>query len=78
MMNSVPQVFTYERDPDDAHYVDLAVAAKASLIVSRDKDLLALQDPTNPGAIIFQRRFPGISVLTPTELLFRLASPETP
>jgi putative PIN family toxin of toxin-antitoxin system len=36
---NVPSVFSYARDPDDAHYVDLAAAAQAKLIVSRDRDL---------------------------------------
>jgi predicted nucleic acid-binding protein len=34
-------VFEYERDTDDAHYIDLAVACRAKLIVSRDRDLRA-------------------------------------
>ncbi len=45
VLDDVRHVFDYPRDPDDAHYVDLAVAANVSLIVSRDKDLLVLQDP---------------------------------
>ena len=32
-----PEPFVYQRDPDDAHYVNLAVAANTKLIVSRDK-----------------------------------------
>jgi putative PIN family toxin of toxin-antitoxin system len=69
IVSEVPKIFEYDRDPDDAHYVDLAVAASAHLIVSRDQDLLALSDPQNPEAIFFKSRFPEISILTPTELL---------
>ena len=39
VVEDVPHVFDYGRDPDDEHYVDLAVATNATLIVSRDKDL---------------------------------------
>src|SRR4051794_37939679 len=39
---AVPGHFTYTRDPDDAHYVDLSVDAGAAWLVTSDKDLLAL------------------------------------
>lgn len=68
-IETVPHVFVYERDPDDAHYVDLAVAAKASLIVSRDKDLLELRDETTETGRTFVVRFPELLVLTPPEAL---------
>jgi putative PIN family toxin of toxin-antitoxin system len=49
------------RDPDDDPYLACALAAGARLIVSRDEDLLSLQKPF------------GIEIITPTELLRRLA-----
>ena len=57
VLDDVRHVFDYPRDPDDAHYVDLAVAANVSLIVSRDKDLLVLQDPSTPEGLNFKARF---------------------
>ena len=42
MVGDVPPVFTYDRDPKDEKYVNLAIAGNASFIVSRDKDLLDL------------------------------------
>jgi putative PIN family toxin of toxin-antitoxin system len=71
-----PEPFVYARDPDDAHYVNLAVAAKADLIVSRDKDLLDLVDPTRPEAAEFQSRFPRLRILDPPAFLRELG--ETP
>jgi putative PIN family toxin of toxin-antitoxin system len=72
----IPHVFDYERDPDDAHYVDLAVAANARLIVSRDNDLLALSNADDPAGADFQRRFPGLEILTPEAVLSRLKEGE--
>jgi putative PIN family toxin of toxin-antitoxin system len=69
LMNEVPHVFDFTRDPDDSHYVDLAIASQARLIVSRDRDLLVLNDPHDPDGSEFQRRYPEISIVTPVELL---------
>ncbi len=64
-----PEPFVYERDPDDAHYVNLAVAANANLIVSRDKDLLDLMDSTKRQTADFQERFPQLRILDPVSFL---------
>jgi predicted nucleic acid-binding protein len=67
-------VFAYTRDPDDAHYVNLALAAGADVIVSRDRDLLDLVAANRPESVEFRRRFPALQILTPEEVLRRLAS----
>lgn len=72
MVADVPHVFDFPRDPNDEHYVDLALAVQAHLIVSRDKDLLALNDSSSGEATAFRIRFPKLLVLTPPELLMRL------
>lgn len=61
-IKDVPARFTYARDPDEAHYVNLARAAAASLIVSRDKDLLNLMDERNEDGRAFRERFPSLRV----------------
>lgn len=53
VVSEVPAVFSYDRDPDDAHYVNLAVSAQATLIVSRDRDLLDLMDEHRPESAAF-------------------------
>lgn len=69
LLAGFPEVFLYARDPEDAHYVNLALAADARLIVSRDLDLLDLMDATKPEAGEFQRRFPNLRILDPVGFL---------
>lgn len=64
-----PAVYQNPFDPDDSHYVDLAVAARALLIVSRDRHLLRLMKADEPAGADFTRRFPGIRIVAPEELL---------
>ncbi len=72
VVDVVPHVFDFPRDPDDAHYVDLAVAVNAKLVVSRDQDLLSLRDASTHEGRDFAARFPGLEILTPPEALRRL------
>ena len=65
----VPEAWTYQRDPDDAHYVNLAIAAGAALIVSRDKDLLDLMDDSSEAGKSLRAVHPKFQVLTPVEFL---------
>ena len=69
LLDGFPEVFVYQRDPDDAHYVNLALAADARLIVSRDRDLLDLMDSTKPEGAEFQKRYPTIQILDPVGFL---------
>jgi len=43
-LDDVPRVFEYPRDPKDEPYINLAIAADADYLTSRDKDLLDLAD----------------------------------
>ena len=74
LLAGFPEVFSYQRDPDDAHYVNLALAADAKLIVSRDKDLLDLMDVSKPEAGDFQNRFPSLRILNPVQFLGEFVS----
>ena len=71
-----PSVFVHPIDPKDSRYIDLAVAADAKLIVSRDNHMLNLTNPAKPWSAEFRARFPNIEVLTPVELLTRLRTNE--
>lgn len=69
LLSEVPEVWSYERDPDDAHYVNLALAGHANLIVSRDRDLLDLTDIGRADSRSFRTRFPELRVLDPVTFL---------
>ena len=64
-VSEVPSVYRHPHDPDDSHYIDLAVATNSKLIVSRDRHLLNLMDRKRSDAIQFKRQFPQISIITP-------------
>src|SRR5690606_673410 len=59
-----PKVFSLDRDPDDEKFVNLALAAKADHIVTRDRDLLGLMDEND-----FRGRYPAFEIITPVGLL---------
>jgi len=60
----IPHEFCYERDPDDEPVVNLAIAARARFLVSRDADLLDLA-----GDETFQSTYPWRSIVGPVDLL---------
>jgi predicted nucleic acid-binding protein len=64
LVPDVPPVFSLPRDPDDALYVDLAVAMQAGFIVSRDKDLLSLMAED-----AFRKTYPWLTVIHPVAFL---------
>ncbi len=63
------EVFSYERDPADAYYVNLALASAATIVVSHDRDLLDLMDEERPESREFRRRFPQVEIIEPHQLL---------
>jgi putative PIN family toxin of toxin-antitoxin system len=69
VLDPVPSIFVHPIDPDDSAYVNLAIAANAELIVSRDKHLLGLNDPSKPWTNEFCSRFPALRVLAPDQFL---------
>jgi putative PIN family toxin of toxin-antitoxin system len=69
VLTDVPAVYDHPYDPDDSHYVDLALKADARLIVSRDRHLLMLADSRRKEGQDFQTRFPALQILGPVEFL---------
>lgn len=70
-----PPRFVYPRDPDDARYVDLAIATGARLIVSNDRDLLDLMDVLQAEGAALRAMLPPLLVVTPAEFLAMVARP---
>lgn len=75
IVTDVPPVYHHPYDPDDSHYVDLALKAGAQLIVSRDRHLLMLADSARREGQDFQARFPTLRVIDPVQLLRELEPP---
>jgi putative PIN family toxin of toxin-antitoxin system len=64
----VPHAVRLQRAPEDEPYVNLAIAAGAKYLVSRDLDLLDLMKDDG-----FRRRYPGLLILEPVALLREIA-----
>lgn len=73
-LRNVPEEYRLERDPKDEQYINLAIVAGAKFIVSRDNDLLDLMNPNSKTAGEFQRRFPMLKIINPTDLLAEVES----
>ena len=58
-----------DRDPKDAKYIDLAIAAKADVLVTRDKDILDLRATDSPLLEVFERMKWKCQILDPFEML---------
>ncbi len=57
------------RDPDDEAYLNLALAAKASYLVTRDKDLLSLMTGHSLACKQFRRKTRPLNIINPVEFL---------
>jgi putative PIN family toxin of toxin-antitoxin system len=75
VLDPVPEAFSYARDPDDEPYLNLAIAAGAAYLVSRDKDLLDLQGVLSESGQELRKYLPQLTILDPTAFLQLLTSP---
>jgi putative PIN family toxin of toxin-antitoxin system len=63
----VTERFIFPRDPKDAKLIELALAGRATQLISTDEDLLDLPNGRDDAARRFRQRLPGIEVMTPNE-----------
>lgn len=64
LIEPVPSVFTYQRDPKDEPYINLALATGAAYLVSDDNDLLDLMKENDFGKD-FRAKFPALKIVNP-------------
>jgi predicted nucleic acid-binding protein len=69
IVETVPQHFSYVRDPRDEKYINLAIEVEADYIVSRDQDLLDLMTGYTDECKDFRRRFRSLRIIGPVEFL---------
>lgn len=69
LVQPVPKKFRYSRDEDDEPYINLAIAAGATFIISRDRDLLDLMTGHTKECKEFRQRFRSLSVVEPEGFL---------
>jgi len=68
-VSDVPERYVLRRDTKDSAYINLALAANAWYLVTRDNDLLDLMDESRPESVDFRRQFPDLQIIDPVELL---------
>ena len=71
-VSDIPAVFVHPIDKDDSDYVNLALAADAKLIVSRDRHLLNLNNSAKPWSADFRSRFPDLRVISAEQLMLEI------
>jgi putative PIN family toxin of toxin-antitoxin system len=76
-LEEVPCVFSFPRDPKDEPYLNLAIAAKVTYLVSRDNDLLDLMRADTRDGKDFQSRFPDLRIIDPVAFLQMWRAEET-
>ncbi len=69
VLSDVPAFIAFSHDPKDAKYLDLAAAAQARYLVSRDNDLLALEDSESADGQALRHLAPNISIVEPVAFL---------
>src|ERR1041385_7138002 len=74
LITNVPEEFHYERDPNDEMYINLAIVANATYLVSRDKDLLDLMTSSMDIARQFRSRYPFLRIMTPAVFITAIES----
>jgi putative PIN family toxin of toxin-antitoxin system len=72
LVGDVPDVIALARDPKDSKYLNLAVAANAAYVVSRDNDLLDLMTSPDPEPAAFRAAHPALRIVTPPDFLAAL------
>ena len=74
LITNVPEEYRYERDPDDEMYINLAIVANATHLVSRDQDLLDLVTTSTDVARQFRSRYPFLRIMKAADFIAEMES----
>jgi len=74
LITNVPEEYHYERDPDDEMYINLAIVANASYLVTRDQDLLDLVTTSTDVARQFRSRYPFLRMVKAADFVIEMES----
>jgi putative PIN family toxin of toxin-antitoxin system len=77
LITNVPEEYRYERDPDDEMYINLAIVANATHLVSRDQDLLDLVTTSTDVARQFRSRYPFLRMMKAADFIAEMESRKT-
>ena len=77
LLSNVPEEYHYERDPGDEIYLNLAIVANASYLISHDNDLLDLMRNDTEVARRFRVQYPFLRILTAADFVRKMKSPAT-
>lgn len=75
LISPVPRLFVYDRDPKDEPYINLAIAAGARYLVSRDADILDLAPQASRDGARIRSHAPELQILDPVSFLDVLRRP---
>ena len=75
LISPASRLFEYERDPKDEPYINLAIAAGARYLVSRDADILDLASGASQDGARVQSHAPDLQILDPASFLAALRRP---
>jgi uncharacterized protein len=71
LVRRVTARFEFRRDPKDAKFIELAITARATHLITTDDDLLHLIGGRDDASKRFRQRLPSIEVLLPEEFVSR-------
>jgi putative PIN family toxin of toxin-antitoxin system len=74
LITNVAEEYRYERDSDDEMYINLAIVANASYLVSRDQDFLDLMTSSTDVARQFRSRYPFLRIMKAADFIAEMES----
>ncbi len=71
LLRAIRVRFPFPRDPKDEKLICLAIAGRATHLITTDRDLLDLSAGRDVSANRFRQRLPGLAILTPDQFVER-------